>query len=533
MKSIKVGSASIPVEEYASQGNAVLGIRDSGKSYTAMVIAEQLMDHGVPIVAFDPIGVWRFLRVPGKGKGFPVVVAGGEHGDFNLTPESAPKIVEAAMKNNISLVLDLFSIDLSKADWKRIVENSVRLLLHNNRKFGLRHIFIEEAAEFAPQRVGPDQGRVYAEIEKLARMGGNSMLGYTLINQRSEEVNKAVLELCDCLMLHRQKGRNSLTALGKWLDFADTNQSKEIIKTLPTLEQGSCWVWSAGSGVPKLVEVQEKKSFHPDRRKMMTGVSEAKSVDVKKFVEDIKSLLEKDHPKNVVIKTPAVPVRSDSQVNLLKEENRNLKVKLAAAEKTIVCFQQKISQISKICGVDIQPRAGLIVEKPVDVLKRIVAVTSISTKKNSLPRAEQRILMALAQYPSGRTRTQAAILAGYACSGGGFNNAIGYLRSNGLIERDGETMMITRIGLEVLGKFEPLPTGRELFDHWQRQLPRAERKILEVLFSSYPNSLNKEEIGQATGYQSSGGGFNNAIGKLRTLELISGRNDIKASDSLF
>jgi hypothetical protein len=76
---------------------------------------------------------------------------------------------------------------------------------------------LEEAAEFVPQRIGPDQGSVYAEIEKLARMGGNASLGYTLVNQRAEEVNKAVLELCDCLFLHRQKGRNSLTALSKWL----------------------------------------------------------------------------------------------------------------------------------------------------------------------------------------------------------------------------------------------------------------------------------------------------------------------------
>jgi hypothetical protein len=47
-----------------------------------------------------------------------------------------------------------------------------------------RHIFLEEAAEFAPQRIGHDQGSIYAEIEKLARMGGNAGLGYTLINQR-------------------------------------------------------------------------------------------------------------------------------------------------------------------------------------------------------------------------------------------------------------------------------------------------------------------------------------------------------------
>jgi len=59
----------IPITEYASQGNAILGIRDSGKSYTATFIAERLLDAGVPFVAFDPIGIWKYLRVAGKKAG--------------------------------------------------------------------------------------------------------------------------------------------------------------------------------------------------------------------------------------------------------------------------------------------------------------------------------------------------------------------------------------------------------------------------------------------------------------------------------
>ena len=80
--SFKLGKLDIQSVEYASQGNAVLGIRDSGKTYTATYLAERLFEAGIPFIAFDPIGVWRFLRVPGKGRGYPVVVAGGEDGDL-------------------------------------------------------------------------------------------------------------------------------------------------------------------------------------------------------------------------------------------------------------------------------------------------------------------------------------------------------------------------------------------------------------------------------------------------------------------
>lgn len=176
-------------QTYGSQGNAILGIRDSGKSYTAIALAEKLFDAGIPFVAFDPIGRWRFLRVPGHGMGYPVVVAGGMAADIPLTADSAVKIVRAAMEAGVSLVVDLYDMEISKADWRKIVGDAVRVLLYENGSHGLRHIFIEEAAEFAPQRVGPEQGRVYSEIEKLARMGGNARLGYTLINQRAEEVN--------------------------------------------------------------------------------------------------------------------------------------------------------------------------------------------------------------------------------------------------------------------------------------------------------------------------------------------------------
>lgn len=295
MTSINLGPVSIATEQYAIQGNAILGIKESGKSYTATMFAERLMDAGVPIVALDPIGIWRFLRVAGKGKGYPVVVAGGEHGDLPLTPQGAPEIVRAAMRDGISIVLDLYSMKLSKADWRAIVEAAVRTLLYENKQHGLRHVFIEEAAEFAPQRVGPEYGRVYAEVEKLARMGGNVSLGYTLISPRAEEVNKAVLELCDALFLFRQKGKNSLISLGKWLDAAGATDGKQIAGTLAMMGQGECWAWPAGTETPVRVKrIPEKRTFHPDRRAMRSAVVvERKVVDVSAFVEHMSGTLAK------------------------------------------------------------------------------------------------------------------------------------------------------------------------------------------------------------------------------------------------
>ncbi len=214
MKSITLADdLSVDAVEFASRANAILGIRDSGKTYTATLIAEQLFDAGIPSFAFDPIGRWRFLKnaVGPEGRGFPFVVAGGAQPDLELTPDSAPKLIRAAMKAGVSMVIDLYSVHLTKADWRKIVRASIETILYEGEGYGQRHVFLEEAAEFIPQKIY--DGHTYAAVEKLARMGGNVGVGLTLINQRAEEVNKAVLELCDNLLLHRQRGKNSLLSL--------------------------------------------------------------------------------------------------------------------------------------------------------------------------------------------------------------------------------------------------------------------------------------------------------------------------------
>src|SRR5688572_8627724 len=95
---------TIDARTFANQANAILGIKKAGKSYTAMKTAEELMENNVPIIALDPIGIWKYLKVGvGKHKGYPVVVAGGEGSDIRLTPENCKDIVRAAMKENVSM----------------------------------------------------------------------------------------------------------------------------------------------------------------------------------------------------------------------------------------------------------------------------------------------------------------------------------------------------------------------------------------------------------------------------------------------
>jgi hypothetical protein len=170
---------------------------------------------------------------------------------------------------------------------------------------------------------------------------------------------------------------------------------------------------------------------------------------------------------------------------------------------------------------------------PARDVKPMVQFPASAKALGELASGERRILTVLAQYPEGKSKVQVAILSGYAPNGGGFNNYLGALRTRGLIEGNGERLAITQAGTEALGSWEPLPTGPALIDYWRTRLGKAERLILEALTECYPDGLNKEEVAAKAGYEANGGGFNNALGRLRTLELVQGRGEIRASDNLF
>lgn len=150
------------------------------------------------------------------------------------------------------------------------------------------------------------------------------------------------------------------------------------------------------------------------------------------------------------------------------------------------------------------------------------------------PKCAQAILTCLAQYPEGRSKIQLALQTQYKHNGGGFNNALGALRSAGYIERQGEHCRITEDGLVALGPYEPLPTGKELQRHWLNRLGKCERLVMLCLLDQYPEPRTKAWVASRAGYEDGGGGFNNAIGRLRTIGLIEGSKDaLTASADLF
>lgn len=144
---------------------------------------------------------------------------------------------------------------------------------------------------------------------------------------------------------------------------------------------------------------------------------------------------------------------------------------------------------------------------------------------------ERAVLTACAQHDRGCTREQLTILTGYKKSSR--NTYIQRLSAAGFVETDGDRIVATSAGVDVLGDdFEPLPQGEELREFWFNKLTGGEREILRVLVEAYPDGLERERISDLTGYTKSS--RNTYIQRLGARELVDVRGSVVyASADLF
>lgn len=578
MTTFRLGKIDIDAVAYGISGNAILGIKDSGKSYAATYIAERLFDAGIPFTTFDPTGIWRFMRVPGKGHGYPVVVAGGEDADLPLTVAGAPEIVRAAMRNGVSLIIDLFDRKLSKADWRRIVTSCTRTMVYENKPHGLRHVFLEEAAEFIPQKVL--DGEVYAEVEKLARMGGNSRLGYTLINPRSQEVNKAVLELCESVLLFRQRGKNALENMEKWLAIAGgADKQKDIMASLPDLATAHCWAWIGGDKPqpPVLIKVQTKNSFHPDRR-LLRGDDDAvqkKAVDVSTFVEGMKTTLVKveeelkaNDPKALrahiaelerkvsFLERPALWVQP--QIEYRNDPDAERRGYVRGTADTALQFRSWLTKTTA--------KANEFTEMALDAFNDVASDLKESgplpphnvrpgtpERKAIQPRAKpspvaggdgnlspalQKVLDAIAWWrkigfePIERAR--ASVVAGYSPKASTFGVYIAELVKLGLVEVSPGRVALTAAGLEQANA-PTATTAAELRDMAKALLSPQEARVFDAVYDQYPKEIRRADVAEAVGLSPSASTCGVYIAGVAAYGIIenAGRGAVRAADWLF
>jgi len=283
---INLGSIEITINA-ATKTFAILAKRGVGKSYAEAVLAEEFHKNNVPFVGFDPIDVWWGLRLAkdGKSKGLPVVVFGLEHADIPLARDMGKEIAHAIVQENVSCVIATFGMP-KVAQRPLIAEFAEELLNTNNLP---RHIFIEEAHKFVPQRVFGALGKTFNAVSNLVVMGRNRGIGVPLINQRAATLTKDILTQLDTLLAFKNVSPQDRKALKEWVEYhAAEGAFDKFMQSLPSLPTGEGWIWSPEFlGIFERIKIRERETFHPDREKIgdkfvMPALDQ---VDIQSFID--------------------------------------------------------------------------------------------------------------------------------------------------------------------------------------------------------------------------------------------------------
>ncbi len=149
-------------QDFATKTAAILAQRRKGKTYTASVIAEEMVAAKQPFVALDPTGAWWGLRssADGKGEGLPVVILGGQHQDMPIERNGGALVADLVTEEPGFYVIDFSMFESGEAERQFAVDFAERLYrakAQPGRDFPL-HLFIDEADRFIPQQMRKGSG---------------------------------------------------------------------------------------------------------------------------------------------------------------------------------------------------------------------------------------------------------------------------------------------------------------------------------------------------------------------------------------
>lgn len=572
--------------EYQTHTAAILAQRRKGKTYLASVIAEEMAKQRLPFVVLDPTGAWWGLRSSADGKraGYPVVIIGGEHGDLPLVADSGKVIADLIVDRPGFYVIDL-SLTESQAEQDRFVTAFNKRLYRRKAKLNARdplHIFIDEADEFAPQRVDKGQGHLLASTETLVRRGGLRGIGVTLISQRPAVLHKNVLTQVDVMFILRMTGKHDITAIESWVrDNATAEQLKEFKARITKLPLGTAWAWSPGwLECFEEIAVRERRTFNSSATPEVgvKPVSPAKlaPVDVAAISAEIEATIERakeNDPTRLrqeVVRlrreldkrqAPAAPPAVEKLIEVLIPWGPEDIARLdALAEEVERRFVYEITpEFTEAKGrlIELRKQVKLMIEKAQSI--KLPAPTPGKTytfkAKHVAPRpkqtthltgagrrsdvtgVEQRILDGIAWFsPLGihrPSRVQVAIMAGYHERTKSYINALGALKGRGLIDHGNGTVELLDPGAANFPM--STQTNEDLHRAVVDKLPRMYGRMLQLLIDRWPKAISRNQLAETLGYHERTKSFLNALGRLRSLSLAEypSAGDICAADALF
>lgn len=227
--SLQVGAdgTALDAQHVVTGRGAIVGKSSSGKSNTATVVAEEVLELGIPIAIIDPEGEYVSLKEE------YAVVHFGDRPECDVTGGAAEarKLAKRAVRESLPVVLDVSGWEgeqqqeivgaFASALFQAEVRHEVPLLL-----------FVDEAHTFIPER---EKTAASEPLVKVAKRGRKRGLGVCAVSQRPADMKSQFLAQADSLIWHRLSWKNDMGDVRKQLPA-------EFANDVPRLDTGEAVV---------------------------------------------------------------------------------------------------------------------------------------------------------------------------------------------------------------------------------------------------------------------------------------------------
>lgn len=581
MKRLRLSAElDVPVD-IVTEALAWIGARGSGKTHGAGKLVELLTEAGVPVVVLDPVGVWYGLRLAkdGKGRGLSIPVFGGLHGDVPLEPTAGTLIADLIVDKNLSAILDVSQFDTDADKARFTAAFAQRLFARKKKDPSVVHWVIDEAQEFVPQNPQPGEQMMLHHVQRVLKLGRNFGIGTSLLTQRPQETSKKALNQCQTVLAFRVTGPQERKAMKDWIAAHDLDQA--LVEKLPSLETGTCHVWSpAFLKISKEIRILPKETFDASATPKFgerRAARELAPIDLERIRKDMAATIEKskaDDPKELrariasleraiktradttarILSAPEKVVEKRVEVSVLKETHiKRLEMTLCRAEKMSEATKAALAEVAKLlhlaravhadpkkatAKVDF-PRGGSELVGIPDRHPRETLVY-VPDDGNAIGPSHRKVLNSVAWLKqigiSPATREQAAVFAGMTPNGGYYARIVGELKTAGAaVYPSAGAVALTPLGERLAAPGAAPQTVEELHADVLQRLGPSHCKIIQALITCYPEGLTRERVASECGMDSSGGYFSRLVGELKTMGLIKYplHGWVRAADVLF
>jgi TolA-binding protein len=262
---------SLPVVELLTGRGFITGKSGSGKSNSASVIAEKLLDSGFGLLIVDIDGEYYGLK-----EEYEILHAGGdEECDIQVTTEHAEKLATLALDKNVPIILDVSSY-LDESEAAEVLTAVARHLFAKAKKLKQPFLLlVEEVHEYIPENGSVGEcGKMLIKIGKRGRKHG---LGICGISQRPADVKKDFITQCDWLLWHRLTWNNDTKVVRRIMD-------REYASAVENLDDGEGFLSTDWSGDVRRVQFYRKRTFDAGAT---PGLDDVQRPDLKSVSNDL------------------------------------------------------------------------------------------------------------------------------------------------------------------------------------------------------------------------------------------------------